>query len=87
MRNDAGTVGTTDCRNKKSIRASGCSRGTSGSGLSNGIHTISDETMISAWTPKCSKPLLQRRRSTTTGMCVTMMTKLKMSVAGINRDM
>ena len=85
MRNDAGTVGTTDCRNRKSRRPSGWRRGTSGSGLSSGIHTINDDRKIKVCTPKwrsaCSSAAF-----TTTGVCVTITTRLNTIVAGMKRE-
>ena len=86
VRNDAGTVGTTDCRNRKSIRTSGCEARHLGQRAQQRHphdqrrHEDQRVDRRSARSACCSAAF------TTTGVCVTMTTRLKTIVAGMSRD-
>src|SRR5207253_2049685 len=75
VRNEAGTVGTTDCRKRYIMPSGGNSLGTSGNGLRIGIHTTIDDSSTSACNAKCTTAYFNAT-SMVAGTCVNTTTAL-----------
>src|SRR5680860_709685 len=84
VRKEAGTVGSTDCRNRYSILAGGLSRGSSSTRPTTGDHIMNEVTTKKKCNPKCSGSE-RRDASTSEGQCDTATNTLKAISATIGR--